>query len=369
MHYEDFEVITAENGASSLSFELACATAMDHYIRCTAPHEKQETDKYTSPCSTGLRVYEGARVLAAFVARFGRVLLRYTFEYDTFRYPSSWVVELGCGCGLVGFTAATLFPELSVAFTDASVDCLNLIGASAERNGLKLIQINGKGFSGVFENNEHRVLVAYPLEWCEDDTVRLISTIRRFSNSPNHVKTGDIRMVLGSDLLYYRVDIKALLTTCKCLLQSSEETASKDQCNTSLAPRLAILAHFMRIPDGDAKLQMAAYELGFGIVRVPLEAVVDADVIKNRGWNGISVVLLFLRSPPHTDLHCLNIGNIFEQHEEEDLAEVKRIFSVCHISFPSEALVCYSKKALGNNADAFVDCEKGSDLDNLPFFF
>ncbi|EKF38835.1 hypothetical protein MOQ_000951 [Trypanosoma cruzi marinkellei] len=369
MHYEDFEVITAENGASSLSFELACATAMDHYTRCTAPNEKQATDKYMSPCSTGLRVYEGARVLAAFVARFGKVLLPYTFEYDACRYPGSWVVELGCGCGLVGFTVAALFPELSVAFTDASVQCLNLIGASAERNGLTLIPINAKDFSGAFENNNHRVLVAYPLEWCEDDTVRLISVIRSFSKSPNQVKTGDIRMVLGSDLLYYRVDIKALLTTCKCLLQSSEGTAFEDQCNTSLAPRLAILAHFMRIPDGDAKLQVTAYELGFGIVRVPLEAFVDADIIKKCGWNGISVVLLFLRSSPHTDLHCLNLGNFCEQHEEEDLAEIKRIFSVCHISFPSEALACYSKKALGNNTDAFLNCEEGSDLANLPFFF
>ncbi|ESL08551.1 hypothetical protein TRSC58_03744 [Trypanosoma rangeli SC58] len=369
MHYEEFEVITAANGVSSLKFDIACATVMNHYIRCTEPCVKQVSEKYESPCSTGLRVYEGAQVLAAFLARFGSGLLPHTSEHATCEDSNPWIVELGCGCGLVGFTAAELFPGVSVMFTDASVDCLNLIAATARRHDLPLMQVGANGFIEALGTDMHRALVSCPLEWCREDTVQLVSFIRRLSKYLKGPKRGSVQMVLGSDLLYYRADIKALLTTCKYLLQYSEDTECNEHNTGSLSPRVAILSHFVRMPDGDKKLQLAAYELGFGIARVPIEAFVDEDIIQSRGWNGISVVLLFLRSFAHTDAGSLEMINFREQREKEDLAEIKSIFSEGHLSFPSEVLACYSKKSSGDRLDDAVNCTNGYELGNLPSCF
>ncbi|RNE96104.1 methyltransferase [Trypanosoma conorhini] len=369
MHYEEFEVITAANGAPSLKFDLACATARNHYIRCTKTQDKQGNDNYNSPCSTGLRVYGGAQVLAAFLARFGRDLLPHTAEHSTCGDANPWVVELGCGCGLVGFTATELFPEVSVMFTDASVDCLNLVAASARRHGLPMIQADANNFTGNLGTHMHRAVVSCPLEWRKEDTIQLISLIEQLSKSLRCQKNGGVRMVLGSDLLYYRVDIKLLLTTCKCLLQYSGDAACSGKDGGSLAPRLAILSHFMRIPDGYKKLQLAAYELGFGIVRVPIEAFIDVNVIQNRGWNGISIVMLFLRPFPHADSHSLEVSKSHRQREEADLAEIKGIFSEAHLPFQSEVLACYSKKSPGDALDDGVYSANGCELDTLPFRF
>ncbi|KEG09535.1 hypothetical protein DQ04_05061000 [Trypanosoma grayi] len=366
MHYETFEVVTEENGASSLKFDLACATAIDHYTRCTKLGEKQ-LNTSNSVCSTGLRVYEGAQVLAAFLSKFGASLVSSLSEDCSFEKPKYWALELGCGCGLVGFTTATLFPQLSVAFTDASVDCLNLINASAKKLGLSLLKSDGTDPAEIPEGTDGRLLLSYPLEWCEQGTTRLASLLRRLSGHRGRMMNGAVRMVLGSDLLYYRVDIRALLGTCKSLLNPYDSGEDKEDDHAFSVPRFVVLAHFMRIPDGDRKLQMAAYELGFGIVRVPLEAFVTAEVVRRRGWNGISVVLLFLRSSRDFEPQSLGKGSAWDRREEEDLLEARMLFCGSSFSLPLEALTRYSRDAAKCNADGTRDAVDQCDLDTLPY--
>ncbi|ORC87514.1 uncharacterized protein TM35_000211200 [Trypanosoma theileri] len=368
MNFETFEVLGSADGTSFLKIEIACATPKDHYFRCTKSETKVE-GKNDITCSTGLRVYEGAQVLAAFIVMFGRMLLPERSVEGCSEASRNWVVELGCGCGLVGFTTATLFPELSVAFTDASHDCLELIEASAKRLGLSLFRGDCDEFMESTQNVKDRTLITYPLEWCKEGTDQLLSLLGRFSGRKEHLLKGDIRAILGSDLLYYRVDIENLLGTCKSLLQASIEGNEEENNGSRCFPSMVVLSHFIRIPDGERKLQTAAYKLGFGIVRVPIEKYITEEIMRSRGWNGVSVVVLFLRYPEEKyDLEELSKDEFRKQREKEDLANAKELFCVGKLSFPSEAFVCYSK-ATGDNVisvsdDSIIECE----LSALPSF-
>lgn len=385
MHFERVEVVTSSDGSSLLQFDLACATALNHYTRCTElGKDKQEQGKPSASgnevCSTGLRVYHGAHVLAAFLAKFGKCLLPSEAEHDTSAGCRPWAVELGCGCGLVGFTTAMLFPHLSVAFTDASKDCLSLVAASAEQLGLALLQVGSDEFVRPLPcSMEGRALLSCELEWGEEGSERLLRVLSHLC-SGSHLRrpTRAIRLVLGSDLMYYRVDIRELLTTCKMLLHpgvgNGDGEAHCEEDTDCLSPRFVVLAHFMRIPEGDKKLKSCADKLGFGAVRVPIDTFLEPCVVQSRGWNGTSVILLFLRS--------LSLGGIRRgtlpadvanracstDCEREDLIEAKKLLHGEQFSLLRECLTCYSTAAAeGGVGKPTNEAGDMCDLKILPF--
>ncbi|KAH9598680.1 Lysine methyltransferase [Trypanosoma melophagium] len=367
MNYETFEVLASADGTSFLKIELACATVKDHYFLCTKSQTKLPNENILK-CSTGLRVYEGAQVLAAFFVKFGRMLLPQQSIEESSEASKNWVVELGCGCGLVGFTIATIFPQLCVAFTDASHDCLGLIEATAKRLGFSFFRSECDEFMESTHNTMDRTLLTFPLEWYKEGTDQLLSLLRRFCGRKERLLNGDIRAILGSDLLYYRVDIENLLGTCKSLLQASIEENEGENISSRCFPSMVILTHFVRIPDGARKLQTVAYKLGFGIVRVPTEEFIAEEIIRNRGWNGVSVVVLFLReSQKGYDPEVLTSDEYRRQLEEEDLAKARKLFCEGKFSFPREAFACYSKdmELLDSLMTQFplVECE----LSTLPY--
>lgn len=59
---------------------------------------------------------------------------------------------------------------------------------------------------------------------------------------------------------------------------------------------LFILCHYMRIPNGVGTLARCARQLGFGIVRVPLESFLYQGTIRPRGWTGMELGILFLKN-------------------------------------------------------------------------
>ena len=319
---EAFEVVTAPDGSSELTITLACATVREHYDRTTTAHSSVATDP-AEKCSTGLRVYEGAQVLAAFLYRYWAALL---FPASSTLLPgqepattsspttsSVAAVELGCGCGLVGFTldaalratadvtAATHATQslpitspssrVSVVFTDASDDCLALVRRSGRLAGRIVRDLDHPSAactSNRVNTSSHSPakvdLSTFHLAWSEEGTRALQEHL------PSCSGIGGAQLVVGSDLMYYRVDVDALVHTAKSLLPNPNSPSAP---LASASQGLVVFAHFMRIPDGQRKLATIARERQhLSIVAVPLTAFLDKEAIHCRGWNGIEVVIL-----------------------------------------------------------------------------
>jgi hypothetical protein len=306
---EDFEVVTAPDGTSALSITLACATVQEHYNRTTTAHSTVASDP-AEVCSTGLRVYEGAQVLAAFMCRYGvGLVVPPPASSPLFTAsPAVSVVELGCGCGLVGFTldaalcaaekgAASPSPAVSVVFTDASADCLALVRESGKLAGRHVRDLNT---TGAYEEDLTRSvgsavvqLSTFRLAW-SDAGVQALQ--QRLSAGAAHsmataALAPAVQLVVGSDLLYYRVDINALVSTAKTLLRP----LSHSPAQIAAPPGFVVFAHFMRIPDGRRKLAAVAREHHMSIASVTLTAFLSKEAIQFRGWGGIELVLLVPR--------------------------------------------------------------------------
>lgn len=296
-HKEEFEVVTAPDGTSTLSITLACATVKEHYQRTTTTHSSVASDP-AEVCSTGLRVYEGAQVLAAFLCRYGAGLLPPTPEMaapPTLTRPTSSavsVVELGCGCGLVSFTLDALLrgcaspppSPVSLIFTDASADCLRLVRGSGELAGRVVQDLDGFSAAAVAEGESNSApavtLSTLRLAWSDAG----VSALR--GHLPPREGGAAAQLVLGSDLMYYRVDVNALVQTAKQLLSPPSPL-------TEASDGLVVFAHFMRIADGQRTLASVAREQQrMHIACLALTAFLDEATVRFRGWSGIEVVLL-----------------------------------------------------------------------------
>ncbi|KAK7194419.1 hypothetical protein NESM_000358300 [Novymonas esmeraldas] len=291
-HQEDFDVVTSPDGTSSVAVHLACATATEHYRRTTTAYSTVATDP-ADVCSTGLRVYEGAQVLAAFVYRFAAALVP--------PQQSCAVVELGCGCGLVSFTldhvlrtahasasrAAPTTPTTTTAIicTDASEDCLTLVHRSGALMGRSVSHIGGAVEPTPVADAAAVPVTAlgtFRLAWSDDGVDGLL---RQLACRLTDGGATAVPLVLGSDLMYYRVDVNALLRTARRLLLASSSTPA--------AGGLIVFAHFMRIPDGERTLAAIAREQQqLAIAAVPLTAFLSAETVAFRGWGGLQLVLL-----------------------------------------------------------------------------
>lgn len=191
-------------------------------------------------------------------------------------------MELGCGCGLAGFTAARVYagaaPPVRVVFTDASKHCLSLVRQSAAAMGLAVTDAiaPATGTSGGEKNG----CVTQPLLWGAAGARELSAALG-----------GGASLVLGSDLVYYRVDLDELLGCCSSLLGGDDE---KDGGRGG-GLRFAVLTHFVRVPGGRRLLLRAAQRLSLGAVRVPLASFLPPAVVAERCWQRMEAVLLFRR--------------------------------------------------------------------------
>lgn len=316
MHKETFDIITSPCGNSTFSIPLACASVETHYMRTTGNEDRQ-----AEICSTGLRVYEGAQVLSSFLVQFSNALLG-----PVDRGNSPIVIELGCGCGLVGFSAAHIYKKNNgiVVFTDASEDCLNLVHSSGSIQDVSVVSHNQEIVSCPRA-------MTFPLNWSSAGVKELKELLKHLSNS-------SIRLILGSDIMYYRVDIDQLVTTIEKLLHSQSKTSND-------IPPIAVLCHFMRIPEGRKRLLHSVHNNKLGIVKVDLAGFLEGSVVCTRGWGGLETLILFQKSSNISDLEgaqrlfaqrrnifrslhqdmegaqCDRISNIIEPYEEHEEVE------------------------------------------------
>eukprot|EP00796_Vickermania_ingenoplastis_P000345 gene345-196_t len=304
LHRELFEVLSSPDGTQLITFPLECATVADHYKKTTGKNEKS-----AETCSTGLRVYEGAQVLASFLAQYGFALLGPRSLPNSGMCARPSVVELGCGCGLAGFSAirALQHHEARVVFTDASTKCLELVRASASAQGVTVLSHH------CTESKESKMNCAgltFPLVW-SDTGVESIKKMMECIDAPAGPL---VKLILGSDIMYYRVDVDQLLWTINELLCIS--SSDYPECTS-----VAVLCHFMRIQDGRVRLVEAARSNNLCIAKVSLSAFLDSLVQIQRGWADLEVALLVPRGKetPDADLDAVKDGDAAAAHQCEQL--------------------------------------------------
>lgn len=282
---QNFDVITSSGGESRFSIPIACRTVEAHYQRTTG-----ERGKNSDVCSTGLRVYEGAQVLSSLLSQYTAALLGpcawCSSQISTENHSNTkCVIELGCGCALASFTLNKVLKEreqkesyentrICIICTDASEECLDLVRTTAQ---LPFHASTSRETKDAFLCSNH--LEAFPFLWGDEG----ITQLKNFLFSV-HQKVPMVQLLLGSDILYYRVDIHLLLSTIKQLLHFTNADRTD-------AP-LAVLCHFMRIPNGREKLLRIAEEMNLCVAQLSLMAFLDSDVVFSRGWGGLEVLLL-----------------------------------------------------------------------------
>lgn len=265
-HHEVFDILCSSSGSCSQKISLVCATVGLHYTKTTGDAERTSQE-----CATGLRVYEGAQMLSSLLMQYIDALLGPRRD-DVI----PWAIELGCGCGLAGFSALRAMKEkgkkLHLLFTDASRECLEMVCRSGDFQGLQIQPCDSAS------PREGSVGSVFPLRWSSTGFDACAQFMSRTTYSPPSVK-----LLFGSDILYYRVDVEELVCTIRRLFELSAE------------PIFCILCHFMRIPNGRFKLKEASRKAGVGIVELRTSCFIDPSVMSSRGWGGVEVVLLFPR--------------------------------------------------------------------------
>lgn len=280
---------------------LHCASVDTHYRKTT-----KKTDGRDEICSTGLRVYEGAQVLSCFIWQYGTVLIGPQSKGERSGNAKVNVVELGCGCGLSGFTAARVLKErhVDVIFTDASKECLDLVVSSGDLQGIVVRSQDGCSASQGGGGADNTAAITYCLEWGSTQVGSFIDFLADYYRRPPLIP-----LLIASDVMYYRVDVEKLMRTICCLLETVE--SHQDYADRAIT----VLSHFMRIPNGRQKLRDAAAHLHIGIATVYVSSFLDPSLLRERGWGGLEVVLLFKqRLGDSSDVETMK--SIFQDREK-----------------------------------------------------
>jgi len=174
---EDFGPIV---GCHSL-FQL---NRTEYYAKCL-------TKNSTVNDSTGCRVYQGAHVLIRFLAcPWGRRLTQ-----------GKRVIELGAGCGAVGLLGDKESSFKELLLTDGNESSVRLI----QQNIAHFKNTNQNVFPG---SDEVGRVSSQSLLWTRDPMIA-----RSYQSQTSVVVNTPFDIVLGCELVYYRIDILALLTT------------------------------------------------------------------------------------------------------------------------------------------------------------
>lgn len=202
-------------------------SASDHLSLCSSSNSQFNTN-----CFTGVRVYDGAKILAAFLLTNTKIkkFLSSTTEQQHFN-----VLELGCGCGLGGCAALEAFlssssssssnnnntQNFSITFTDMQPHCLEL----SQQNAIRVLQQH--------ETTQKTKLTFEQLRWCPEG----VESFLKNSASSSQSILSKFNLILAAELIYFRVDLHALVATIKDLLLPSEDS-------------ICLLCGINRLPNG-----------------------------------------------------------------------------------------------------------------------
>jgi 2-polyprenyl-3-methyl-5-hydroxy-6-metoxy-1,4-benzoquinol methylase len=159
--------------ANLAKIEVVIDTSERIMLECLPESSFHQLTRQTDRDHTGTRPYLGSIAMCHFIKRFGDELVGNASSRLT------QVVELGAGVGLCGKYLARKFPACQVTTTDGE----DLVLEIARRNAINLANL----------------------------TVQKL----RWSVVPGELQLdhNSFDLIVGTDLLYYRTDVKALMST------------------------------------------------------------------------------------------------------------------------------------------------------------
>jgi precorrin-6B methylase 2 len=197
-------------GVSNITIDLAVATPANHLSLCSS-----QDPQFEVACRTGLRVYEGSRACCS-------LMELSSFSSMVGMSHVENVIEIGCGCGLVGILYKILFPQSRILLTDGE----RLAVERTKRNVVKT-------FGSEAVNTE-------VFSW---DVTSASNLVARY---------GAFDLCIGCELIYFKVSLDSLLDTISALLKPDG---------------LALLVHVPRIEGGGRRVSEAAQRKGLAVLR------------------------------------------------------------------------------------------------------
>lgn len=271
-----------------INLRVRSVTAGAHWRLCS-----RESDSFQAGhCNTGLRVYAGADVLCYFLlfCQTQSIELQRAASSSSpspsceavhlsaiFDLSSARTVELGCGCGLSSLL--TSYFATDVTLTDREESSLQLARANIDM--LPPVVTDRCKFSVV------------NCDWSISSLTQMIQSVeqRRSANSASSSSSSfPFDFIIGTELLYFRVDLPELMNALKFLLSprrkgsstdasssssSSEATSSSSNPSDHEEEPVALLAHVNRLVNGDKQLLEAAANSGLTLGFVSLEDFMD----------------------------------------------------------------------------------------------
>ena len=265
---------------------------------------------YARRCWTGLAVYGGAEVLALLFLRRPQLL------------RGRAALELGCGIGLAAIAAVQAMQgeeegggeERGKASTAGCV-----VATDGEEDAVALARLNlarhiaGKEAEGRRRSDGGQDPIASPLSspalhcahlrppslsspglpsvscvravWSEVGAAELAGFLAS-SSLPR-----SFALLYGSDLLYSRTSIPALLKFAQAFLSSSSSSSDRGGgCGCAAAQLL--LCHSPRVADLPRLLRCEAAALGLCVLYLPLRSFLAAAEVRERGWAAIDLAVL-----------------------------------------------------------------------------
>jgi 16S rRNA (guanine1207-N2)-methyltransferase len=115
---------------------------------------------------------------------------------DAMKLPADGrVLDLGCGYGAIGITAAKLNPALDVWMTDINSRAVALAGGNAKRNGVKATVKQGNLYESVGDTHFDAILTNPPISAGIDATVKPM-----IDGAKDHLKAGgSLQLVVQSN--------------------------------------------------------------------------------------------------------------------------------------------------------------------------
>ncbi|CUE74310.1 methyltransferase, putative [Bodo saltans] len=298
--------------------------------------EKKEESADT--CSTGLRVYDGAMVLAEFFASKifsqSQLFQQFVNNFDSTTSPVApsssdlrhfVALELGCGCGLAGLTLWHVLSQEKhiikqqhdgknkndvpplVVLTDASKPCLEFV----HRNYDALKTSTARLDDSVDTNADLDIRVLdweQPASffsegsedagkfWAAAAAVNAASPQQHLGES-NARRRGGADIVFGSDLVYFNASPFSLFNVAEKMMRYDGNNDEHDEAQqpvvaTSLVfPPVLVLCHHCRIANGVAILNRAASAAGLTLFSLSLASFLPETEISSRCRGGMHFLI------------------------------------------------------------------------------
>lgn len=214
---------------------------------------KLNSERYKEHCYTGLVANPGCHVLSRFIFAIGK-------EF----WADKKVIELGCGIGICGLTLALQGSSISeILLTDGEISAVEL----ARQN---------------FSLNQQYI----------SDRVKY--NFKQLTWSVEAVKTegleNQFNVILGADLVYARIDLDALISTCSCLL------------DISMPGSCIIFCYLPRISNAPDKLEKIAAKHGLRVAFISLSSFLSDESIQIHFWSSVQAAIFVPFSQEFPDI-------------------------------------------------------------------